>query len=163
MPFQDIAKLHMTAAEQALAQNLMQQLTDLYSPYMYNLSAEENHRFGRISEKRKLAVEKVNDYHNSQPALQSPDVDWPEFERDRSTRKHHEMMAIRMMALAHTLTESRRLHDYDNFQNAMVDYEYAKYRNRTDAGLGFDTKVDELKQFFTGGSMPTLPDGVDPI
>lgn len=163
MPFQNIAKLHMTPADQALGQSLMQQLINLYAPYMYNLSEEENKKYGRISEKRKLAVDKVMDYHRSQPALQSPDVDWPEFELDHSTRKHYEMMAIMAHSFGNTLTESRRLHDHDNFKNAMVDYHYAQYKDSTEAGLGYDTKVAELKQFFGKRGPATLSDGVEPI
>ncbi|MCF8276047.1 MAG: hypothetical protein K9J17_04865 [Flavobacteriales bacterium] len=42
--------------------------------------------------------------------------------------------------------EARRLNDYD----------YAKYKDCTSQGLGFDTKVEELGQFFTvGGSRST--------
>ena len=53
-----------------------------------------------------------------------------------------------MEAIAQASTETRRLHDYDNYQNSLLDYKYSKYKMETQPGLGYDAKVEELKQFF---------------
>jgi hypothetical protein len=163
MPAQNLAKMHMTPAELAQADSLINQLQALYAPYLRNLSPEENKKYGRINEKNKLFVNKVMDYHQTQPALQSNDVDWPEFERDFAQRKHYETSVLRLGGLAKAMTETCRLHDHDNFVNAQIDYEYAQYKNRLDIGLGYDSKVETLQQFFKKRGKSSLDDGTSPI
>ncbi len=163
MPFQDLANKHPTAAEIAQVDNLFTQVEAIFAQYMRNLTPAENKRYGSIKENRKLLVNKVMDYHQSQPALQSPDVDWAEFDRDHTTRMHYERTVNRFLALAKIMTETRRLHDHDNLANAMIDYEYAKYKMRTEPGAGYDSKVQELQKFFAKRGPSTLSDGTDSL
>ena len=156
MPFQDMYNKHIPQVDKDQAGTLVDQLEALLQPYLRNLSAEENARIGFISESNKLFVNKVRGYHTSQPTLDSPDVDWTEWEEDYDSRQFYELAAQRLEALAKAMTETRRLHDYDNYQNALIDYNYAKYKDGTSPGLGFDSKVEELGQFFSGGG-PSEP------
>ena len=161
MPFQDMNNNHVSDPDKTQAGALVDQLEALLQPHLRNLSAEENTKLGTISENNKLFVNKTRDYNLSQPALSSPDVDWTEFEADFVSRQFLELLALRITALSKTLTETRRLHDYDNYQNALIDYSYAKYKDGTSPGLGFDTKVEELGQFFKGGG-PSEPTPENP-
>lgn len=77
MPFQNIINRHIDAAKRALIFAVIDQLEALLQPNLQNLSPEENKKLGRISEKNKLFVKKVDDYRISQPALRSPDVEAP--------------------------------------------------------------------------------------
>lgn len=151
MPFQDLNNNHMTPADVTQAFTLIGQIEALIQPYLRNLSPEENVTIGKISEKNKLFVNKVNDLHQTQSALQSPDVDWAEFDADFQSRYYYEAFAMRLEALMKAITETRRLHDYDNYQNALLDYRYAQYKDTTSPGLGYDSKVEQLGQFFEGG------------
>lgn len=160
MPFQDMINLHFTPVEHAQSQTLIQQLEMLFQPKLRNLSEEENNTVGSINETNKLLVNKVKDYYVSQPALSSPDVDWLEYDADFNDRTFLELAALRLQALAKAMLETKRLHDYDNYQNALIDYGYTQYKNKTSPGLGYDTKEAELKQFFPatgtgGGTTPT--------
>ena len=161
MPFQDMINNHVPDVDKAQAGALLDQLETLLQPFLRNLSPEENAQIGSISENNKLFVNKVNDYHTSQPTLNSPDVDWTEWEADYASRQFYELASIRIEALNKALTETRRLHDYDNYQNALIDYSYAKYKDGTSPGLGYDTKVEELGQFFKGGG-PSEPTPENP-
>lgn len=153
MAFQDVIQLHFTLVEQTQFNTLMGQLEALLQPKLRNLSEEENQTYGTINEQNKLLVNKVLDYRNSQPALSSPDVDWTEFTADGSDRSFLGNGAMRLEALAKAVTETKRLHDYDNYQNSLLDYKYTQYKTETQPGLGYDAKAAELKQFFpaTGG------------
>jgi len=153
MPSQDIIQKHFTAAEQTQISTLMGQIESILQPKLQNLDPDENQRYGSINEANKLLVNKVFDYQNNQPNLKSPDVDWVEFNADYNDRKFLEATMTRMTSLAKSCEETKRMHDYDNYQNALLDYDYSKYKMGTIPGLGYDTKVDELKQFFpnTGG------------
>lgn len=162
MPFQDLINNHVPQADTDAAILLIDQLETLLQPFLRNLTPEENTTIGTISETNKGFVNKVMDYHQSQPALDSPDVDWTEYEADSNSRQVYELMALRLNALTKAMTETRRLHDHDNYQNALIDYEHAKYKDRTSPGLGYDTKVEELGQFFTGGGSSTVPDTTTP-
>lgn len=158
MPFQDLIAQHLTPAERSQLFQLIEQIETLLQPYMHNLSAEENKRLGHINERNKLFVNKVLDYHNSQPALNSPDVDWSEYKADMESRNTYQQAATRLLSVVKAINETKRLHDYDVFKNATIDYQYAKYKDRTSQGLGYDSKVEELKQFFSEGGHTSLSD-----
>jgi hypothetical protein len=157
MPNQDMINNHIPQVDRDAAGTLVDQIEALIQPFLRNLSDAENAQIGSINESNKLFVNKVVTYHSTQPALDSPDVDWTEFQADFDSRLFYETAALRLTVLAKAMTETRRLHDYDNYQNALIDYNYAKYKDRTSPGVGYDTKVEELGQFFTGGgaSEPT--------
>ena len=46
-----------------------------------------------------------------------------------------------------SLNNNKIMHDYDCYQAALTDYDYSKYKVGTKVA-GFETKVDELSQFF---------------
>lgn len=45
------------------------------------------------------------------------------------------------------LSDFKIVHDYDNYQDVLIDYDYSQYKANTKAP-GFTEKVEELKQFF---------------
>ncbi|MFH1005319.1 MAG: hypothetical protein V1781_07495 [Bacteroidota bacterium] len=159
MPLQDVIQQHFTTTEQTTFNTLMSQLEALLQSKLRNLSEDENNKYGVIKEQNKLFVNKVSDYRNSQPTLSSPDVDWKEFAADFFDRSFLENGVLRLDGLVKAMTETRRLHDYDNYQNSLIDYKYTKYKNDTQPGSGFDVKEAELKQFFpgTGTGEDTIP------
>lgn len=163
MPFQDLASNHPSDALKAHVDSLLDQLEAALQPFMRNLSPNENNGLGRVNKTNRLFVDKVHGYHLNMPNLQSPEVDWEEFDRDHATRQFYATRALRLSSLASMMTETRRLHDHDNFENALIDYGYAQYKERTEAGTGYDTKVAQLRQFFPKRGKSTLDDGTDPI
>lgn len=116
-----------------------------------NLTPEERQRYGSIHEKNKLVVNKVWDFRVSQPDLSSPDVDWVEFEADLKDRLFFETRSIRFLSLVERMVNAKMLHDWDNYQNALTDYDYTKYKAGTQAP-GFQKKRTELAQFFEKNS-----------
>ncbi len=158
MPFQDMNNNHVHVDDQAQFGTDLGLLEALLQPYLRNLSEEENSKVGSIDEKGKLVVNKVKDYRDSQPALSSTDVDWVEYANDYSSRRFYELGALRLMALANAMLETKRLHDYDNYQNALIDYKYSQYKDGTSPGLGYDTKVAEIGQFFKKSGGTSVPD-----
>ena len=160
MPFQNIIQKHFTAAEQTQYNSLITQLEALLQPKLQNLDEDENRKYGVINEKNKLLVNKVQDYHNTQPALSSPDVNWAEYDKDSTDRLFLETAATRIQALTTAMLETKRLHDYNNYQNALLDYKYTQYKMETSPGSGYDSKAADLKQFFpgtVGGTPPPTP------
>ena len=70
---------------------------------------------------------------------------------DYDTRAFIQATMQRLQSMIDGLNNAKILHDWDNYQAALTDYDFAKYKASTQA-VGYQTKVSELAQFFTGGN-----------
>lgn len=159
MPFANFDNRHFDAAEKTAVNNALSSLEDALKEKQANLSAEERQKYGSVNEQNKLIINKVKDYHDTQPALSSPDIDWNEFNDDHDTRNFLQSTILRLQGLVIGMENAKILHDYDNYSAALTDYDYSKYKAGTQS-IGFQPKVDELAQFFSGrptGSTATKP------
>lgn len=151
MPFTNFDSRHFSAAEKTTINTAVTSLETALTPKLANLSPEERQQYGSVNEHNKLIINKVKDFRDSQPALSSPDVDWTEFVNDFDTRSFLQTNIQRLQSLIDGLNNAKVLHDWDNYQAALTDYDFAKYKSATQA-VGYATKVDELAQFFAGGN-----------
>lgn len=151
MPFTNFDSRHFDAAEKNAVTTALSQLEAALAGKLANLNADERIQYGSVNEQNKLIINKVKDFREVQPELSSPDVDWEEFARDYDTRNFIQTTMHRLEALSQGLSNAKILHDWDNYQASLTDYDYSKYKNSTQA-TGYQTKVNELRQFFnTGG------------
>jgi hypothetical protein len=151
MPFENLNNNHYVAAEKTAVGTSLTALETALNAKIKNLSAEERQKYGSVNEQNKLIVNKVKDYRASQPGLSSPDVDWVEFQNDFDSRDFLQSTIARLQTLIDGLTNNKILHDYDNYQAALTDYDFSKYKANTKAA-GYEGKVTAISQFFTGGS-----------
>ena len=156
MAITNLNNTHLTAAQVTAATTALTALETELAVVNVNLSAEERRRYGSINEQNKLMVNKTMDYHNTQPALQTPHVDWAEYAKDFTSRNNLEGMIARLESLIVRLNNAKILHDYDNYQAALADYAYANFMAGT-ASPGYEIKVNEMKQFFTRATASTTP------
>ena len=154
MAITNLNNTHLTVTQLTDAQDALTQLETALQIINVNLSAEDRQKYGSINEQNKLFVNKIYDFNDSQPALSSPDVDWEEFNRDFISRTNLEAIIARLDSLSTKLKNAKILHDYDNYQAAITDYAYTNYKAGT-ASPGFETKVNETKQFFSKTSSKT--------
>ena len=156
MPFENLNSVHYTAAEKTGTATNLTALETLLSAKFRNLSPDERQKYGSINEQNKLIVNKVKDYKAGQPALSSPDVDWAEFQNDFDSREFLQTTINRLQNIIDGLNNNKILHDFDNYQAALTDYDFSKYKFNTKVA-GYETKVNELSQFFnrTGTTTPT--------
>lgn len=147
MPISNLNNNHLTVTQVTAANDALAQLETALAVININLTAEDRQRYGSINEQNKLFVNKVNDYHKNQPALDTPQVDWAEFENDYKSRQNMEALIARLNNLLTKLTNAKILHDYDNYQAALIDYAYTNFMTGTEAP-GFEDKQLDLKQFF---------------
>ena len=148
MPFTNFDSRHFSAAEKTAVNTAVTSLETALTPKLANLSPEERLQYGSVNEQNKLIINKVKDFRDSQPALSSPDVDWVEFMNDHDTRAFLQTTMQRLQSLIDGLSNAKILHDWDNYQAALTDYDFAKYKVTTNA-TGYQTKVTELGQFFS--------------
>lgn len=154
MAITNLNNTHLTPAQVEIATNAITELENALAIININLSPEERRRYGSINEQNKLFVNKVYDYNNNQSTLRAPEVDWEEFNRDHISRQNLEGMIARLENLVSRLNNAKTFHDYDNYQAALTDYAYTAYKAGT-ATPGFETKQNDLKQFFGKSSKTT--------
>lgn len=147
MAIHNLMTQHLTDEQVQAINEALVQLEKAFEPLQIHLTPEERHRYGRVNEQNKLFINKVNDFATTQPNLNSPDVDWDEFSRDFKSRATLEGFINRLNALTTRATNSKILHDYDNYQESLADYAYTSFRVNS-RGVGFEDKHKELKQFF---------------
>lgn len=151
MPFNNLESRHFTAAEKTTINGLLAQLETAFANKTANLTPEERKKYGSVNEQNKLIINKVKDFRDTQPALSSSDVDWVEFQADFDDRNFKQALLIRLATITDGLTNSKILQDFDNYQAALTDYDFAKYKASANA-QGYSQKVSEIAQFFTGGT-----------
>jgi hypothetical protein len=147
IPLENLNGLHYTAAEKTAVGTSLTAIETALAAKFRNLSPEERSKFGSVQEQNKLIINKVKDFRNNQPTLSSPDIDWTEFQSDVDSRDFIQATIVRLESLMQSLNNNKIMHDYDCYQAALTDYDYSKYKVGTIVA-GFETKVDELSQFF---------------
>ena len=155
MPKNKIALHHLTAAQKTSFDAGLKMILDVMAEVSQNLSDQERKKYGSVNEQNKLLVNKGNDFHTNQPNLQSPDVDWAEFDASFADRSFADSRLNTIASVERQLSDFKIAHDYDNYQDILTDYDYSQYKASTQA-IGYSEKVAELKQFFprsgSGGS-----------
>ncbi|MBI1224742.1 MAG: hypothetical protein GC192_05860 [Bacteroidetes bacterium] len=149
----DLNNQHFSPEDRTAINDSLAAIEAIVAPYSRNLTRAQRQKYGSINEKNKLLVNKVNDYHSNQPALDCPDTDWTEFTNDMLDRKFIEGTNLRLNTLTYTLESIKIMHDYDNYQAALLENKYTTYKLSTPNGSDWQTKHEELQQFFpnTGG------------
>lgn len=149
MPTNDLISSQMSNEQYQNCIAALQTIMNELSSISTNLTPQERQTYGSIHERNKLLVAKVRDYHIQQQSLSSPDVDWVTFEASWNSRNRFAEIEMLCNTVLEMCSDPRILHDYRLYQNALVDYDYSKYKaGSTSNGVGYTTKVEEIKQFF---------------
>jgi hypothetical protein len=147
MPLQNLGKLHLTAAQITTVDTALASVLGVLQTVSPNFDETDRLKYGSVNELNKLLVNKANDFHKNQPALQSPDVDWVEFDADYADRSFADTRLNTANSIIRLLIDFKIAHDFDNYQDALTDYQYAQYKANTNTP-GYAEKVSEMKQFF---------------
>ena len=160
MPINNLNNAHLTEAQMNDIKTALSTLETALSALNVTLTPEERRTYGSVNEQNKLLINKVWDYRQNSPNLSQPDLDWAEFENDLKSRQFIENITHRVAAIVERLKNSKILHDYDSYQAALDDYAYTSYKAGSNAA-GYETKMNELKQFFPrSGKRPApAPEG----
>jgi len=146
---ENLGGIHLSEQEVQRAKAGIMDLVNSLVGIKINLTAAQRQKYGSINEQNKLFVNKVYDYYKNQPDLRNQDIDWMEFEKDYKSRQALEGMIAQVEDILRILINAKILYDHDNYQAALQDYSYTLYK--AGAGLssaGFETKMNDLKQFF---------------
>lgn len=147
MPINNLNNNHLSEAKKTAIKTALTALENELNDLNTNLTATERQLYGSVNEQHKLLINKSYEFHQNSPELSSPDVEWDEFGKDKDSRLFHEGIMDRLASLGLRVQNSKILHDYDNYQAALDDYAYTSYKAGANIP-GFETKRNELKQFF---------------
>lgn len=147
MPFKNFKPHHYLAEERAAIDSNLKALEASLVPKIKNLRPDERQKYESIGEMNRLVVKKIKDFRSSQPNLSSPDVDWVEFHTDFEARNFLQATITRLQKLIDGLQNNKIVHDFDNYQAALIDYDYSQYKAATKIP-GFENKVYQVSQFF---------------
>lgn len=147
MAIDNLGRKHITPAQITAIDAALDAVQAAVVAITQNLSPEERIKFGSIDEKNKLLANGVQDWSVTQPSLKTPDLDWTEFRADYDDRKFADTRLDRLATITRMLKDFKIVHDYDNYQDSLIDYKYSKYKAETNVA-GFSEKVEYLKQFF---------------
>lgn len=147
MPFNNLAQKHILDADKTAIQQAVNDLDAAIRSHILNLTAKERQKMGNITKKSKLLISKVRAFRQSEPDLSSPDVNWDEYEADFLDTSFLNGLFNRVASISLNIKNAKILHEKDNYQNALTDYRYTKYKNSTEEA-GYGMKQEELSQFF---------------
>jgi len=147
MPFKDLIQTKLVDADFTAIEGSITTIETKLIGKTVSLSPEERKSYGSINEQNKLVVEKVNDYRQSSPQFNSPQIDWAEFQSDFAVRKRLELIINRLTSIAEQLSDTKILHDNDNYKDALGQYNYLGFLN-TQAVPGSTSVKEDIGQFF---------------
>ena len=147
MPLKDLMQNQLTAANLTAINAALAQLESSLLGKTVNLTPDERQRYGSINEQNKLLVNKTNDYRLSSPQFNAPQVDWTEFVSDFTTRATLEGFLQRLASIMEQISDTKILHDNDNYQQSLSQYSYISYLS-TQNVPGTTSIKDDLSQFF---------------
>lgn len=151
MPLSNLNNDHISIEDQGKVLKAWADIMEVLTRKTRNLKPEERKLFGSVSEQNKLIVLKVLEYNTQQPHLSCPDLDYSEMRQDWNDRFFLAGLINRFVEAMNICDNIRITHDFDAFQNAKLDYDYTKYKMNTAPGAGFESKYNELLQFFKSG------------
>lgn len=147
MPLVNLGTQHFDDTEKQQIRTAVEGLKTLIMARTAKLTPEERKQYGSVNEINKLVINKVKSFADTKPGMASPDVNWAEFKKDYDSREFLEEIEEALQELVVGISNTRILHDWDNFHAALTDYGYTQYKDATSTP-GFETKYNELKQFF---------------
>ena len=154
MPFYNISPNHLLPEEETAIDAAIDALEKALENKKRNLTPQERQRYGSVNETNKLLINKVFDFSRTQPDMCSPDVNWAEFAADHHDRTFFETRLTRLRTVMEIMENNKILYDFDNYQNALMEYSFTKYKKDTDKS-GYATKYEALRQFFVSSGKVT--------
>ena len=156
MPLKDLIQNQLVAANITAINTALTGIETTLTGKTVNLTPAERQLYGSINEQSKLLVNKVNDISNTHPQFKSPQVNWTEFAADYAARATLEGVYNRLLSITEQISDTKILHDYDNYQQSLTQYSYISYLAEQNVP-GITTVKEDLAQFFPRSSTTAAP------
>lgn len=138
-----LVKDHKTEVEEALTK-----LENLINPNTPVLTSEERSFYGKGGgDSNKLLVDDVKTLSTTQPQLNSPLIDWTEFNTDNAAGIALGQWIDRLKAMVYKLESAKMMHEYDNYMDAIDQYAHLDYLSRNNVQGAAEAHA-KLKEHF---------------
>jgi len=133
MALTNLNNTNLTATNVTADKTALTQLKTALVSINTSLTANDRQKYGSIYEQSELFAKKVYNFNQNQSALSTTQIFWTEFNNDYTSHTTLECLINRLESLTTKLRNAKILHDYNNFQAALVDYAYNNFMAGTGA------------------------------
>lgn len=127
--------------------NALNEVMQLLSGKVVNLSPDERMQYGSIADKNKVFVDKCKAYMEQDPATVPNTLNKHEFDKDYKARQQMEEPLRMVLRIAEMLSDTKILLDFDNYNGSISYYRYVKFL-ATQNTPGITSIYADLRQHF---------------
>ena len=147
MAIDNLISVEFTEQELTKIANALNEVMQLLSGKVVNLSPEERMQYGSIADKNKVFVDKCKAYMEQNIDTLPKTIDKHEFDKDYKARQQMEEPLRKLLQLAEMLSDTKILLDFDNYNGSLSYYRYVKFL-ATQNTPGITSIYEDLSQHF---------------
>ena len=127
MAIDNMISVEFTEQELTKIANALNEVMQLLSGKVVNLSPDERMQYGSIADKNKVFVDKCKAYMEQDPATVPNTLNKHEFDKDYKARQQMEEPLRMVLRIAEMLSDTKILLDFDNYNGSISYYRYVKF------------------------------------
>ena len=108
-------------------ENALNEVLQVLSGKVINLTPEEHKQYGSIADKNKVFVDKCKAYMEQDPTTVPNTLDKHEFDKDYKARQQMEEPLKKLSRITEMLMDTKILLDFDNYNGSLSYYRYVKF------------------------------------
>ena len=108
-------------------ENALNEVLQVLSGKVINLTPEERTQYGSIGDKNKIFVDKCKAYMEQDPTTVPNTLDKHEFDKDYKARQQMEEPLKKLNRITEMLMDTKILLDFDNYNGSLSYYRYVKF------------------------------------
>ena len=147
MAIDNLISVEFTEQELTILGNALNEIAQLLSGKVINLTPEERKQYGSIADKNKIFVDKCKAYMEQNIDTLPKTIDKHEFDKDYKARQQIEEPLRKLLQLAEMLSDTKILLDFDNYNGSLSYYRYVKFL-ATQNTPGITSIYEDLRQHF---------------
>ena len=128
-------------------ENALNEVLQVLSGKVINLTPEERKQYGSIADKNKVFVDKCKAYMEQDPTTVPNTLDKHEFDKDYKARQQMEEPLKKLSRITEMLMDTKILLDFDNYNGSLSYYRYVKFL-ATQNTPGITSIYADLNQHF---------------
>ena len=127
MAIDNLISVEFTDQELTKLGNALNEIAQLLSGKVINLTPEERKQYGSIGDKNKIFVDKCKAYMEQNIDTLPKTIDKHEFDKDYKARQQMEEPLRMVLRIAEMLSDTKILLDFDNYNGSISYYRYVKF------------------------------------
>ena len=147
MAIDNMISVEFTDQELTKLGNALNEIAQVFSGKVINLTTEERKQYGSIGDKNKVFVDKCKAYMEQNIDTLPKTIDKHEFDKDYKARQQIEEPLRKLLQLAEMLSDTKILLDFDNYNGSLSYYRYVKFL-ATQNTPGITSIYEDLRQHF---------------